>query len=374
MKGTVKLGLWIVVALVAATLACGSKKEQGPPKGVPVLADTVIQKAVPVEIRAIGNCQAYSTVSVKSMVAGEISQVHFKEGQDVAKGDLLFTIDPRPSQAALKQAEANLERDKVQAENARANFQRYEVLMAKQAVPRQQYDQFRTTAEAADATVRLDEAAVENAKVMLSYCYIRSPIDGRTGNLLITGGNVIKANDVPLLTINQIRPIYVAFSVPEQNLAEVKRYRAAGKSLKVEAFIPNDARGVEQGFLTFIDNTVDNTTGTILLKGTFSNKYRRLWPGQFVNVRLVLTTQPNAVVVPAPAVQTGQQGQYVFVIKPDLTVEARPVVVSRTIGNDAIIDKGLKAGERVVTDGQLQLVPGAKVEIKGSIVGSEKGS
>ncbi len=339
-----------------------------------MLADTVTQKAVPVEIRAIGNCQAYSTVSVKSMVAGEISQVHFKEGQDVAKGDLLFTIDPRPFQAALKQAQANLERDKVQAENARANLQRYEVLIAKQAVPKQQYDQFRTTAEAAEATVRLDEAAVENAKVMLSYCYIRSPIDGRTGNLLITRGNVIKANDVPLLTINQIKPIYVAFSVPEQNLAEIKRYRAAGKSLKVEAFFPNDIKPAEQGILTFIDNTVDTATGTIMIKATFANRNRRLWPGQFVNVRLVLTTQPNAIVVPAPAVQTGQQGQYVFVIKPDLTVEARPVTVNRTIGNDSIIDKGLKAGERVVTDGQLQLFPGAKVEIKGNVSSPEKGS
>ena len=374
MKASGRLGVWIVVAFVAATYACGGKKEQAPAKGAPVLAGTVIQKAVPVEIRIIGNCQAYSTIAVKSMVAGEISQVHFKEGQDVAKGDLLFTIDPRPFQAALKQAEANLERDKVQAENARANLQRYEVLIAKQAVPRQQYDQFRTTAEAAEATVRLDEAAVDNAKVMLGYCFIRSPIDGRTGNLLITRGNVIKANDVPLVTINQIKPIYVAFSVPEQNLAEIKRYRAAGKSLKVEALPPNDTGKAELGVLTFIDNAVDNTTGTILLKGTFVNGKRRLWPGQFVNVRLVLTTQPNAVVAPAPAIQTSQQGQYVFVIKPDLTVEARPVVVSRTIGNDAIIDKGLKAGERVVTDGQLQLVPGAKIEIKGSATGSEKGS
>jgi multidrug efflux system membrane fusion protein len=374
MKVQGRLGLWIVILLLMATCACGSKKGQAPPKAIPVLADTVIQKAVPVEIGVIGNCQAYSMVSVKSMVAGEISQVHFTEGQDVAKGDLLFTIDPRTFEAALKQAQANLERDKVQAENARVNFQRYEVLMAKQAVPRQQYDQFRTTAEAAEATVRLDEAAVENAKVMLSYCFIRSPIDGRTGNLLITRGNVIKANDLPLITINQIRPIYVAFSVPEQNLTEIKKYRAAGKSLKVEALPPNDTRGAEKGVLTFIDNIVDNTTGTILLKGTFSNKYRRLWPGQFVNVRLVLTTQPNAIVVPAQAVQTGQQGHYVFVIKPDFTVEARPVVVNRTINNDTIIDKGLKAGERVVTDGQLQLVPGAKVEVKGSVTGSEKGS
>jgi multidrug efflux system membrane fusion protein len=374
MQGTGKLGFYIGIALLMATAACGGKKEQGPARAIPVLADTVIQKAVPVEINVIGNCQAYSTVAVKSMVAGEISQVHFTEGKDVAKGDLLFTIDPRPFEAALKQAQANLERDRVQAENAKINAQRYEALIAKQAVSRQQYDQFRTNAEALDATVRLDEAAVENAKVMLSYCFIRSPIDGRTGNLLITRGNLIKANDVPLITINQIKPIYVAFSVPEQNLAEIKKYRAAGKSLKVAAFLPNDATGPERGVLTFIDNTVDKTTGTIMLKGTFPNKKRRIWPGQFVNVGLTLTTQPHAVVVPSQAVQTGQQGHYVFVIKPDLTVEPRPVVVNRTINTETIIDKGLKAGELVVTDGQLQLFPGAKVEIKGSANSSEKGS
>jgi multidrug efflux system membrane fusion protein len=374
MKVQGRLGVWIVILLFMATCACGSKKGQAPPRAIPVMADTVIQKAVPVEIRAIGNCQAYSTVAVKSMVAGEISQVHFAEGQDVNKGDLLFTIDPRSFQAALNQAAATLERDKVQAENAKVNAQRYEVLIAKQAVSRQQYDQFRTNAEALEATVRVDEAAVENAKIMLSYCFIRSPIDGRTGNLLVTKGNVIKANDITLITINQIKPNYVAFSVPEQNLAEIKKYRAAGKPLKVEAFLPNDARGAERGVLTFIDNTVDNTTGTILLKGTFSNEKKRLWPGQFVNVSLTLTTQRDAIIAPSQAVQTGQKGQYVFVIKPDLTVEARPVVVNRTINNDAIIDKGLKAGEKVVTDGQLQLVPGAKVEVKGSLNSSEKGS
>jgi multidrug efflux system membrane fusion protein len=338
------------------------------------MADAVLQKAVPVEIRTIGNCQAYSTVAVKSMAGGEINQVHFTEGQEVKKGDLLFTIDPRPSQTALEQAQANLERDRVQAENAKADMKRYEYLIERQAISRQQYDLIRTKAEAFDATVRVDEAAVENAKILLSYCYIRSPLDGRTGNLLVTKGNIIKANDITLITINQISPIYVAFSVPEQNLAEIKKYKGAGKPLKVEALLPNDTRGAEQGLLTFIDNTVDKTTGTILLKGTFSNKKKRLWPGQFVNVSLTLTTQPDAIIVPAQAVQTGQQGQYVFVIKPDLTVEARPVVVNRTINNDAIIDKGLKAGEQVVTDGQLQLVPGAKVEIKGSVSTPEKGS
>ena len=364
----------IGILLLAAAGACGNRGQQGPPPAVPVMADTVVQKTVPLEIRAIGNCQAYSTVEVKSLVEGEINQVHFTEGQDVAKGDLLFTIDPRPFQAALKQAEATLAKDKALAENAKADVKRYEFLIEKQAVARQQYDQILTNAKALEATVRVDQAAVDNAKLTLSYCFIRSPIDGTTGNLRITGGNVIKANDVPLVTINQIKPIYVAFSVPEQSLGEIKQYEEKGE-LKVEAFPTNDETGGEEGTLTFIDNTVDTATGTILLKGTFSNESRRLWPGQFVNVLLILATQPNAIIVPSQAVQTGQEGPYVFVINPeDLTVEARPVVVNRTINNDTIIDKGLAPGEEVVTDGQLQLVPGAKVEIKGSLGGSEKGS
>jgi multidrug efflux system membrane fusion protein len=337
------------------------------------MADTVIQKTVPLEIRVIGNVQAYSTVTVKCMVAGEISQVHFTEGQDVKKGDLLFTIDPQPFEATLKQAQANLEKDKALAQNAEADAKRYEFLISKQAVAKQQYDQFRTNAEALEATVRLDQAAVDNAKIQLSYCFIHSPIDGRTGNLLVQMGNIIKSNDTELITINQITPIYVAFSVPEQYLAEIKKYRAGGP-LKVEALPPNDASSAEQGTLTFIDNTIDKTTGTILLKGTFANREKRLWPGQFVNVVLRLAMQLNATVIPSQALQTDQQGQHVFVIKPDLTAEIRPVVVNRTLNNDAIIDKGLKAGERVVTDGQLQLVPGAKVEIKGSVNTSKKGS
>jgi multidrug efflux system membrane fusion protein len=372
LKGAGRLGLWIGITLLVAACSSGNKGQHAAP-AVPVMADTVIQKTVPLEVRAIGNVQAYSTVSVKSMVAGEISQVHFKEGQDVKKGDPLFTIDPQPFEAALKQAQANLDKDKAVAQNAEADRKRYEFLIAKQAIARQQYDQIRTAAEAAAAVVRLDEAAVENAKVMLSYCFIHSPIDGRTGTLLITRGNVIKANDVPLITINQVIPIYVAFSVPEQSLAEIKRYRAKGP-LKVEALLPNDTGDAEQGRLTFIDNAIDKTTGTILLKGTFANRKRRLWPGQFVDVVLRLAMQPDAIVIPSQAIQTSQTGQYVYVIKPDLTVEVRPIVVNRTLNNESIIDKGLKAAEKVVTDGQLQLVPGAKVEIKGSLATPEKGS
>ena len=383
------------------------------------MVGTVIQKAIPVEIRVIGNVQAYSTVTVKTMVGGEITRVHFKEGQDVKQGELLFTLDPRPFEAALKQAEANLARDMAQvgqveadlaknmalvkqaeanlqrgiaqAENAKVEAKRYESLIERQVVSRQQYDQFRTNAEALEATVRADRAAkesaeaavrsskaalenvraavradqaiVENAKIQLGYCFIRSSMDGRTGNLLVQRGNVVKANDINLLTINQVNPIYVTFSVPEQNLLEIKKY-VAGSPLKVEALPPNDTSGPEQGVLSFIDNTVDRATGTILLKGMFANKERRLWPGQFVNVVLTLTTQPNAIIVSSQAIQTGQEGQYVFVIKADFTVEFRPVVVSRTLNNESIIEKGLQGGERVVTDGQLQLVPGTKVEVK----------
>lgn len=375
MKGQGKLrsGLCIGISLLMAACSSGNKGEHGQQRVIPVMADTVIQKAVPVEIRAIGNVQAYSTVTVKSMVGGEISQVHFKEGQEVEKGDLLFTIDPRPFEAALKQADANLERDMALAENANADAKRFQFLIEKQAVSRQQYEQVRTNAVAREATVRLDQAAVDNAKVQLGYCFLRSPIDGRTGNLLVTRGNIIKANDTEMITINQITPIYVAFSVPEQSLSEIKRYMAA-RPLKVEALLPNDTRGAEQGVLTFIDNAIDKTTGTILLKGTFTNKGRHLWPGQFVNVVLRLTTQNDAVIIPSQAIQTGQKGQYVFVIKPDLTVEIRPVAVNRTLNNESVIDKGLKAGEKVVTDGQLLLAPGAKVEIKGSLNTPEKGS
>jgi multidrug efflux system membrane fusion protein len=372
MKAKRRIGLWIGISFLMAACSSGNKGEHGAP-AIPVMADTVIQKAVPVEIHVIGNVQAYSTVTIKSMVGGEISQVHFTEGQEVKKGDPLFTIDPRPFEAALQQAEANLARDTALAENAKADAKRFEFLIAKQAVSRQQYDQVRTNAVALEATVRVDQAAVDNARILLNYCFIHAPIDGRTGNLLVQMGNIIKSNDTQLITINQITPIYVAFSVPEQRLAETKKYKAKGP-LKVEALLPNDSRGAEQGTLTFIDNTIDKTTGTILLKGTFANRRRRLWPGQFVDVVLRLAIQPDAILIPSQAVQTSQTGQYVFVINPDLTVEVRPVVVNRTLNNESIIDKGLKAGERVVTDGQLQLVPGAKVEIKGSVNTSEKGS
>jgi len=371
-------GILGLLLLAIFSPGCSNEKSGKPVSApIPVTVSTAIQKMVPVQLRVIGNVQAYSTVAVRSLVGGELVGVHFTEGQDVKKGDLLFTIDSRPFEAARKQAEANLQKDLAQAKNAQEDARRYEFLIQKSVVARQQYDKVRTDADALEATVLADRAAVNNAEIQLGYCSIHSPIDGRTGSINIKRGNIIAAvgqpNAIDLVTINQIIPIYVIFSVPEQNLPEIKKYMARG-SLKVEALPPNDTSGGEQGVLTFIDNTVDKTTGTILLKGTFANREKKLWPGQFVNVVLTLTTEPNAIVVPSQAIQTGQEGQYVFVIKPDLTAEYRPVVISRTIDKETIIEKGLQAGERVVTDGQLQLVPGTKVEVKASPGGPGKGS
>ena len=344
--------------------ACGGKEQPPQKPPVPVTAGTVIQKTVPVQIQAIGNVEAYSTVSVKSQIGGILNRVHFKEGQDVRKGDILFTIDPRPYEAALKQAEANLAKDNAQLENAREEVRRYAELVKKGYVAQQQYDQIRTNAATFEATVNADKAVVENARLQLKYCYIYSPINGRTGNLISNEGNLIKANaDTSMVVINQIQPIYVTFSVPEQNLSEMKKYMAEGK-LKIEAFLSKEDMKPEQGVLTFIDNSVDMATGTIKLKGTFANKGKRLWPGQFVNAVLTLTLQPDAIVVPSQSIQTGQKGQYVFIIKNDLTVEDRPIIVGRTLNSGTVIEKGLQSGEKVVTDGQLRLVPGAKIQIK----------
>ena len=369
MKRYVKQGksarVFIISLVAACFLFACSKQSAPPPKPpVPVTAGVAVQKAVPVQVRAIGNIEAYSTISVKSQIGGILTGVHFREGQDVNKGALLFTIDPRTYEAALKQAEATLARDVSQLENARVEVRRYAELAKKGYIAQEQYDQIKTNADALEATVNADKAQVENARLQVKYCSIYSPITGRTGNLMANQGNLIKANaDTSLVVINQIQPIYVTFSVPEQYLTEIKKYMASGK-LKVAAFISGDEAIPEQGVLTFIDNTVDMTTGTIKLKATFANKGRRLWPGQFVNVFLTLTTQPDAIVVPSQAVQTGQSGVYVFVIKKDMTVESRPVVVARSLDGESVIGKGLEPGEKVVTDGQIRLVPGAKVEIK----------
>lgn len=330
---------------------------------VPVTVATVIQETVPVEHEAIGNVEAYSTVAVKSQVEGQVERVHFREGQDVKKGDLLFTIDPRPFEASLKQAEANLAKDMAEATHARVEAERYTKLVDQGIVSKEQYDRFRSSADALEAAVAADRAAIDRAKLQLGYCTIRSPLDGRTGSVIIHEGNVVKANDATLVVINQLNPIYVNFSVPEKYLAEIKSYMGSKGNLHVQALVPSDEAHPQQGRLTFVDNIVDTGTGTIRLKGTFQNQEKRLWPGQFVNVRLKLASQPNAIVIPSQAVQTSQQGQYVFVIESDVA-QARPVSVGRSLGAETVIEQGLRAGEKVVTDGQLRLAPGAKVEIK----------
>jgi len=336
-----------------------------------VTAATAVQKTVPIELSAIGNVEAYSTVSMKSQIGGVLTRVHFREGQDVNKGDLLFTIDPRPHEAALKQAEANLAKDIAQLEHARVEVRRYEELVRKGYVAQEQYDQIRTNDATLEAVVNADNALVENAQLQLQYCSIHSPVTGRTGNLMANQGNLIKANaDNAMITINQIQPIYVSFSVPEQYVGEIKKYMSSGK-LKVDVVIGKDEKYPEAGVVTFVDNTVDAATGTIKLKATFMNNKKQLWPGQFVHVTMTLTARPDAIVVPSQAIQTGQKGPFVFAIKPDLTVESRSVVIGLTFEYETVVEKGLQAGERVVTDGHMRLFPGATVAIKTSVTPGE---
>jgi membrane fusion protein, multidrug efflux system len=341
-------------------------------EAVPVLVATAVQKAVPVQLRAVGNVEPYTTVSIKGQVTGVLMEAHFKEGQDVKKGQQLFTIDPRPFEAALRQAEANMQRDNAQLKNLREQVRRYAELVEKQYVSREQYDLIKTNADAAEAVVEADKAAVENAKVQLSYCYIYSPVNGRVGSLLVNEGNLVRVNDgAPLVIINQVNPINVTFSVPEQHLSDLKRHMNAGQ-LKVDASFQSDDGRPEQGLLEFVDNAVDRSTGTIKLKATFANTERRLWPGQFINVALTLTTQPDAVVIPSEAVQVGQDGQHVFVVQPDKRVEVRPVSMGATSGGEAVITKGLAAGEQVVREGQFLLGPESRIEIKETAVSDIK--
>ncbi len=421
---TGRIGLFLIclsclsacAASSAKTVSSAAKMQQA----VPVTITTVTQKTVPVQLQAIGNVQAYSTVSVKPQVGGELTGVYFKQGQNVKKGQLLFTIDDRPLKAALQQAQGNLAKDmaqvkqteatlnkdigqvkqaratqakdEAQEKNAEVETRRYTNLSNQGVVSKEQADQYRTNADALDATVVADKDAienaeaavnaaradvqtaeatvsadrgtVENAEVQLSYTKVYSPMDGRTGNLLVDRGNIVQANSTTaLVTISQIRPIQASFSVPEQELPEIKKYMATNK-LKVEAIFPKDSAHPIPGVLTFVNSTVDNTTGTIQLLGDFANFQERLWPGEFVNVILTLTTEPNAVIVPSQAVQAGQNGKYVFVLKPDSTVESRAVAVSSTINGQDVIAQGLQPGEKVVTDGQSNLVPGAKVQVK----------
>ena len=354
-------GILLSVALLAG---CSEKKPQAVAARVPVTVADVQRKTIPVQVRVIGNVDPYTMVGVKPQITGEIVGVHFTEGQDVKKGQLLFTFDPRPFEADLLRAQANLAEDEAKAKNAEIEHERYRKLMEAGVVAKEQAEQMETNDSAMLATVKADRAQVEYARVQLIYTKIYSPIDGRTGNLMLHLGNVVKANpDNPMITINQVNPIYVTFAVPQQNLPEIKQRMARGK-LKVTATIQGEEDRPEEGTLTFIDNNVDLNTGTIKLKGTFTNTNRRLWPGQYVNVALTLSDESNAIVVPTRAIVTGQEGPFVFVVKPDLTAESRPVKIERNVDNQAVISSGLSPGEKVVTDGQIRLVTGSRVEIK----------
>jgi membrane fusion protein, multidrug efflux system len=414
-----------LLVLAGGLAACSgdrAESKQPPPRPVvSVAVAPVEQKAMPLQIQAIGTVEAYAVVSVRAQVGGELQRVHIKEGQQVRKGDLLFTIDPRTYEAALAQAEANVARDQVQVQQARAvlerdvarvaqtkaalardvaqsknaqvQVERYADLFKRELIAQEQYDQIRTNAEAlaatvradeadvrsaeetvradqaairsAEQTVRADEAAVTNTKIQLGYTTIRSPVDGRAGSLMLNEGNIVRAggtSDSTLLVINQVRPIYVSFTVPQQQLPSIRRYMLEG-TLGVSAAPAGDPRAAT-GVVTFVDNLVDAATGTIRLKATFANEEGRLWPGQFANVTLTLASEPDAIVVPSAALQSGPQGAYVFVAKPDSTAENRRVTIARTQGNETVIAKGLQAGEKVVTDGQPRLTQGAKIEIR----------
>lgn len=362
--GVAILGSALLIFFGAGSFA---QETKAPPRGaaaVPVTVVTVAQQNVPFRLQAIGNVEPLSTVAVKARVDGQIVEVNFKEGEEVRKGSVLFKIDPRPYEATLRQVEATQARDVAQRDQARSQERRYKELFEKNFVSKEAYAQIRTNADSAEAVAQASKAAVDSARLNLEYCTIRSPIDAYPGKIQIQMGNLVKANDTnPLVILNQVHPIYVSFAVPEQSLAALRTYMKRG-SLSVDAGPPNSGKIVASGTLVFVDNAVDSTTGTIKLRAQFANKDNALWPGQFVNVAMKLYDQKDAIVVPTQAVQTGPDGQYVFVVKPDMTTEVRKVIVDRTDGDNAVVGKGLASGEQVVVRGQLRLAPGAKVTTK----------
>jgi multidrug efflux system membrane fusion protein len=333
---------------------------------VPVVVAAVQKKAMPVRIEQIGTVQPLATVVVKSRIDGQINKVHFTEGQEVKAGDVLFTLDARAIEAQLRQAEALVVKDRAQLVNAKREADRQGELVTKNYTSTSKYEDTRTQAATFEATLRADEAAAENLRVQLTYTKIISPITGRTGAVTLKDGNTVKANDtITLVTINQVHPIYVSFSVPQVQLADIREAMKAGPiEARVQPVGESDMSH-DKGTLAFIDNQIDVATGTVNLKAVFENKRDVLWPGQFVNVRLTLRVEPDAIVVPQAAVQIGQNGTYVYVVKADKTAEARPVKVVRNVAGETVISDGLKEGEDVVVDGQLRLTNGAKTDPKG---------
>jgi multidrug efflux system membrane fusion protein len=353
------------VFVILLATGCGrnaANTRTAPP--VPVQVAKAVQQALPITQKAIGSVQALRGVAVKSQVDGIIQSVNFNEGDEVKAGDLLVSLDRRPFENSLQMAKADLVNARAQSARATKDAERYEKLDQASVVSKEQYAQLVTQAEMAKAQVDAKEAAVANAQLQLDYTEIRAPIDGRTGQLSLHEGALVKANDAAfsLVTINQMSPISVAFSVPERSLDAVRTALAAG-SIAVHVMGRDNAAVQADGAVDFIDNTIDSTTGMITLKARFANADHALWPGRFVNVELRLGTEADQIVVPTPAVQAGQKGKQVYVVKPDQTVELRPVTVGRNAGELTSLASGVTADEIVVTDGQLRLVPGARVEV-----------
>ncbi|MCE5229270.1 efflux RND transporter periplasmic adaptor subunit [bacterium] len=368
--------IFFMASLMILPLGCSKSAGSAPAAAkkkppVPILAADVQVRDIPIELNAIGTVEAINSVTVKPQIDGQLETVHIKDGDNVTQGQLLFTIDPRPFQALLNQTFANLASNQAKARQATSDDRRYSALIKTGAVTSSEAETKRANADSLSAQLKADQAAIEMTRLRLEYCKIKSPITGRAGKVLVDAGNTVKINDTELVVINQLQPIEVEFSIPEAQLAAVRRAEAGGPPLETAAAPAGQAGPPSIGHLTFIDNAVDPQTGTIKLRATFPNEDRRLWPGQFVQVNIVLSTERGVLVVPSQAIQTGQQGSYIYVIKPDQTVEYRTVACERYGESLNIIRKGVAAGERVVSDGQLRLTPGAKVEIKTSLDADE---
>lgn len=368
--------LFFQLTIVVFMSGCGNKEQfqgaggSGARPPAPVVVTSVEQRDIPVQIRAIGNVEAYQTVQIRSQVSGQIQKIFFKEGEDVREGQQLFQLDKRPFQADLAKASGQMKHDQAQAENSRIQAERYSRLEKEGICSHEQAEQLRAQAQADASAVEADKASVEAARVQLQYTDIVAPIDARAGALMINLGNLVKANDTPyLVQLNQVTPIYVTFSVPEASLDRVRQRFSSGR-LKVLSYPKGQSGGPAAGRLTFMDNGVDTTTGMVKLKGTYQNKDRRLWPGQFVDVALELSTQKNAIVIPTKAIQSGQQGEYVYVVRTDNTAESRPVKTAGVYQNLTLISDGLKAGEHVVVNGQMRVAPNAKVVVQETLPGT----
>jgi multidrug efflux system membrane fusion protein len=374
--------LLLCLSALIMLAGCGAKETipaVGQPAGAggrppaPVVVANVEQRDIPVQIAAIGNVEAYQMVQIRSQVNGQIENIFFKEGQEVHTGQLLFQLDKRAFQADLERAIATQQHDEAQAENSRTQAERYNALEKQGVISREQADQVRAQTKADASAVNADKAAVNAARVQLQYTDIAAPIDARTGALLINKGNLVKANDTPFLVqLNQISPIYVTFSIPETSLEEVRRFSTG--SLRVLASPKRPSGNPAEGKLTFIDNGVDTQTGMVKLKASFRNKDRRLWPGEFVDVVMNLSVHRNALVVPTKAIQTGQQGEYVYVVTSQDIAEARPVKTFGIYQNLTLVSTGLTAGERVVVNGQLRVAPNGRVVVQSTMPGSATAS